>query len=338
VNGFEHLLEAAGEHAIPFSAVIELTERCNFVCRHCYLPAQRMTDELPLARILRLLEELADAGALNLGLTGGEPLLYPGWPAVVERARELHFAVHVLTNGSLVDADVASTLAGAFVAVDVSIYGTKRETFESVTRTPGSFEKVFRGVEHLRAQGARVTLKVPVMSLNAAEADSVLEYPERLGVTCQLFPQIVPRRDGDVAPLALRLSNAPAQPAVSGASLRPLADGERPPSEDERPCAAGARFVAIAHNGDVLPCLLLPFPAGNILERSFVEIWRSSPVLAGFRSIRWAALRTCSSCPKLAYCGRCPAQALHEDGDLLGPSRWACERAGVAPAKSSTGA
>lgn len=337
MSGFARLLEAATKQAIPFSAVIELTRRCDYSCRHCYLPPPCSASELPLRRVLDLLEELATAGTLSLGLTGGEPLLYPGWELVVERARELHFAVHLLTNGSLVDDGVARRLAQAIVAVDVSVYGTTRDTFEAVTRSPGSLERTLRGVELLCAEGVQVTLKVPVMSLNAAEADAVSGYAERVGAKCNFFSQIVPRRDGDTTPIALRQTgrrhlqvppeSEPSTPTVSeGASIG-----------DGLPCAAGARLAAIAHNGDVLPCLLLPFPAGNIRDQHFADIWQTSPVLARFRATRRSALRICGSCAHLSSCGRCPAQALHEDGDLLGPSRWACEQVGVAPGGTRAG-
>ena len=47
-------------------------------------------------------------------------------------------------------------------------------------------------------------------------------------------------------------------------------------------------------------------------------------MLETYRSIRRRDLRVCDRCDKLGFCTRCMALALHEDGDLRGPSSWAC--------------
>ncbi len=79
--------------------------------------------------------------------------------------------------------------------------------------------------------------------------------------------------------------------------------------------------------GDVLACNIMPVVAGNVLETSFREVWENSPWFKKLRGISRADLETCSECEKYAYCGRCPAQALVEDGDLMGPSKDACAQA-----------
>ena len=70
--------------------------------------------------------------------------------------------------------------------------------------------------------------------------------------------------------------------------------------------------------------IVLPDPAGNINRSSFREIWEHSTHLQQIRSIRRSDLLICSTCSKLPYCGRCNAQALVEDGNILGPSSAAC--------------
>lgn len=62
-------------------------------------------------------------------------------------------------------------------------------------------------------------------------------------------------------------------------------------------------------------------------DRPFREVWEGSPWLRRIRSLRRGDLAECSSCDKFSFCGRCQAQALVEDGDLLGPSSHARERA-----------
>jgi radical SAM protein with 4Fe4S-binding SPASM domain len=99
------------------------------------------------------------------------------------------------------------------------------------------------------------------------------------------------------------------------------------PAGDGPLCAAGVRYANITAAGDVLACNILPGPAGNINRASFREIWERSARLQRIRAIRRSDLQMCSSCSKLPYCGRCPAQALVEDGNILGPSSAACAHA-----------
>jgi radical SAM protein with 4Fe4S-binding SPASM domain len=110
----------------------------------------------------------------------------------------------------------------------------------------------------------------------------------------------------------------------------PGADCHHPDHAKEHPagdgpmCAAGVRFASINATGDLLACSVLPGAAGNINRASFREIWEQSPRLQRIRAIRRSDLSQCSTCSKLPYCGRCHAQALVEDGDILGPSSAAC--------------
>ncbi len=83
---------------------------------------------------------------------------------------------------------------------------------------------------------------------------------------------------------------------------------------------------------------MLPGAAGDLNEQSFREIWEGSPWLNRLRGITLRDLRTCSTCSKVSYCGRCHAHALVEDGDILGPSRSACDFAAAVERRHLKGA
>jgi radical SAM protein with 4Fe4S-binding SPASM domain len=322
------LYARADREAVPLTVTVELTRRCTYRCRHCYVPDLGSPDELPTERLLALLRELADAGTLFLAFTGGEPLLRRDWPAIARRARELGFAVEFLTNAALVDDAAARTLAQLHALASVSLHSMDPAVFEAVTGVPGSLALTLAGVKRLRAHGVEVLLKVPLSTLNRGAADAVHAYAGTIGAACEAYTVITSRSDGDATPLALRL---PAE-LVEEHYRRPWARCPRPEAglevrDDEPLCAAGTRAAHVTATGDVLACIDLPTPAGNLLERSFAEIWQASPWLARLRVIRRGDLRVCGECAKLAYCGRCHARALVEDGDLLGPSSWACDHA-----------
>src|SRR5437588_10304550 len=76
------------------------TYQCNLSCPHCCVPIE-WPDRLEIAAALRFLEDAHTEGIATLGLTGGEPFLYPEFVhAVCRRAGELGFRFDkIITNG-----------------------------------------------------------------------------------------------------------------------------------------------------------------------------------------------------------------------------------------------
>jgi radical SAM protein with 4Fe4S-binding SPASM domain len=333
--GFARLVATAVRHTIPLEVSVELSHRCNLSCRHCYLADRGAPGRLPTTRLRRLLDELAAAGTLFLALSGGEPLLEPDWLELARAGRELGCAVTLLTNGTLIDEGVADAVAELDLGVHVTIFGLDPAVSDAITGVRGAARRTRAGVEALRARGVEVLVKTPLTRLNVGADAGVAAWASALGADFQAFPDIVARSDGDPAPLALRLPAAALPPSYATRSGCPSPDRDR---GEGPPCAAGVRYCAVSPGGDLLACNLLRRSAGNLRDRSFRDVWESSPALHELRRIRRADLPACASCPALPSCSRCPAQALLEDGDLRGPSRRACERAGVAgpwPRRSS---
>ncbi len=332
---FWSLVERAEREAIPLDVSIELTWHCNFRCRHCYIPDYEAPDLLSTRRLLRLLEELAEMGTLFIALTGGEPMARSDWPVIARRARELGFHLMVLSNGSLIDEAAARLLADLDALVEISFHSADPAIFDRVTGVPGSHSRVLRAVHRLKDAGAEVELQVPVSNLNRDGAANVPKLARRLGVSSRVYTKILPAKDGNLAPLELRLSEIEAARIIRGAAaggrpLHPIA------VDDGRPlCAAGARYANITAAGEVMACAVLPGSAGNLNERGFREIWEGSHWLRQLRAIRRADLGECAGCAKIAYCGRCHAVAAAEDGDLLGRSAQACRLAEAIEAELS---
>lgn len=326
----ELLLTAEREH-IPLDVAVELTQRCNYACEHCYVPDHSVPDGLSTGRLLRLLEELSEMGTLFLTFTGGEVFLRRDWLEIARHARRLGFSLRLFSNGAAVDEEIARAVRALPAGVDISLYSLDPTVFERITRCPGSLERTLRGIETLRAHEVEVRLKVPIMTHNRDGVDEVFAYARRLGVDCRPDPRIVHRKDGGLEPLELQVPNRELANYYRGpeAGLDSPEECVRQPRHDGALCAAGVRLAHISSNGDVLACNLLPGSAGNINERSFRDIWEHSPLLAELRGLRRSDLPECADCARFAYCKRCMAQALVEAGDLRSPVRWSCEHAEV---------
>jgi radical SAM protein with 4Fe4S-binding SPASM domain len=324
----QRMWAAAALRHQPLSVSLELTHRCDFACRHCYIPDHAVPDGLLLGRLLTLLDELAAAGTLFLILTGGEPLLRRDWIVVARYARERAFALRVLTNGARIDARVADEIAALRASVEVSVYSTDPLVFAGITGRPGSLAAVLRGVELLRERDVAVMLKVPVMASNAAGVAGVFAFAASVGADCRAYPHIVHDKAGGLGPLALRAGEdellAFYRAGYPGSRTLPATPA---PAPDGPLCAAATRYCNITAAGEVQACNLIPRSAGNVNERPFADIWNDSAFFAELRALRHGDLTTCATCSRLSYCGRCYASALVEDGDLRGPWSFACRQA-----------
>ena len=136
---------ATAHRQIPLHVLLELTPACNLRCIHCYC-APGGQRPLNGEEVEGLLEQLAAAGTLHLSLTGGEAMMRPDFFDILRSARRLHFALNVLTNGTLIGPAEADALAAVGPwEVGISIYGPTAVIHDRVTRVPGSFERTKRG-------------------------------------------------------------------------------------------------------------------------------------------------------------------------------------------------
>lgn len=323
------LLVEAGKKAIPIEVSLELTHHCNFRCQHCYIPDFSAPDRLTTERILELLDELAEMGTLYLTLTGGEMFLRRDWYPIAKRARTLGFSLRLFSNGATVDPEVADAIRELHAAVEVSLYSMDPDVFERITQRQGSFAKTIRGIELLRERDVEVLLKIPMMVHNVKGFEKVFDYGRVIGAEVRADARIVAKKDGDLVTLKLRADEEDLMPLYRGGWTPCAVPGElgSDPRSDGPLCAAGNRYANITSAGEVRACNILPGVAGNLREHSFREIWEGSAWLKKVRAIRRSDLEVCGTCTKIAYCGRCHAQALVEDGNLLGPSSSACAHA-----------
>lgn len=324
------------EEAVPVSGGIELTRRCNLACVHCYVGDERTAPppgrrELDEAAWLALVDRMAEAGCLDLLITGGEPLLRPDFPAVYTRARERGMLVTLFTNATLVDAGTVSLLRDLPpFAVEASIYGATAATHERVTGVPGSFAALRRGLDLLAAAGVPLTVKTMLMTLNLGEIEAMAGIAAGLGARWRLDPALAPRLDGDRSPLAYRVPPAEAArlefPEEERARLwrgQYERGRDAPPEERLYTCGAGVTNFHVDPYGTLLPCGMAKRPARDLLREEFTAAWRA--VVDGVAAIDAPAGYRCRSCDRREICGLCPPFAELESGSPFEPLAYLCE-------------
>lgn len=140
---------------------------CNLACTHCFIscsPTNAAHGMMPLADVVRVLDEAERLGAKEYYLTGGEPFLNRDILAILEAALA-RGPVSVLTNGVLIRPDTAARLRALSDASEysldlrVSLDGWNAETNDAV-RGMGTFERILAGVRHLAGAGLNPVITV----------------------------------------------------------------------------------------------------------------------------------------------------------------------------------
>lgn len=346
-NNYALLSHVQGEayaRTVPLNVSLELTLNCNIRCLHCYnldrdAPRGSCHDragedarpDLSLGEIMGLLPELRDAGCLFLTLSGGEVLTYPHLFAVLDRARELNFAVQLLTNGTMLQPGIAARLGGYrnLLGVSVSLYGATPDVHDGITQIAGSWRRTWDGAQRLRAAGITVRLKFIVMGPNAHQVAEMRAQAETRGFAYLVDVTITPRHDGTRGSLAVRIGEDQLEALYRGPLRDLLPTGSQPVTEDRFPCNCARGNCAISVKGDVHPCVSVPWSAGNVREQRFADIWRTSPVFQKIRGLRIADYEACAPCPDKPFCSRNRGAAFNYSGSYTGTDPFVCRSAAI---------
>ncbi len=323
----------------PLNGTIEVTRRCPLTCLHCYNNLS-MSDteahrrELSYQELCRLMDDMADAGCLWLLLTGGEIFARPDFLDIYTYAKRKGFIVTLFTNGTLITERIADYLVSwRPFAIEITLYGHTKETYERLTGIPGSFEKCIRGIRLLRDRGLPLALKTVAVSTNRHEIPHMQAFADELGVAFKFDSMINPRIDCSQSPLDVRLS-----PEESVAL--DLADPKRadewvhfadevrkaleatPAADTVYQCGGGISSFAIDPYGRMSICVLSEAHKYDIRTGTFRDGWET--FLREQRAKRVTRPTKCVSCALKSACGMCPANAELDSGDAETPVDYLC--------------
>jgi SynChlorMet cassette radical SAM/SPASM protein ScmE len=338
----------------PRTVDIELTARCNLRCRYCYFfnnPAVEYRD-LPTDEWLDFFEELGTLGVMNVSLAGGEPFIREDLPALIEGIVRNRMRFSILSNGGLIDDDIAAFIAstGRCDYVQVSVDGSGPQTHDAC-RGKGSFDGALRGIRTLQRHGVKAAVRVTIHRHNVhdleATARLLLEELKLPGFgtnsagylgTCRLNADdvLLTTAERQAAMEALLRLNERYNGRIS-AQAGPLAEGRAqgtpafPKGGHLTACGCPSNKIAVRADGVIVPCNMLPhIELGRINRDALGEIWLHSPALNELRqrhAIPLAEFDFCAGCEYTPYCtGNCPGLAYTLTGQVNHPSPDACLR------------
>ena len=203
----------------PLSCTIELTYRCNFHCKMCYV---RMNDSqaAPYGRMktvdewLDMAKQMKDAGVLYLNLTGGECTIYPGFERLYEELSKMGFFVSIMSNaGAYTPAIRALFEKYPPYGASITLYGGSNETYKAVTGDPKGLDKTLENIRFFQSIGVPVSLNFTMIQENVRDYPKVGKICADLGIPYTLITDITGHQKDPAFSNALTSRLTPAQRA-----------------------------------------------------------------------------------------------------------------------------
>ncbi len=318
---------------VPLWVALELTYRCPLKCSWCNNPLdfERYGDgELDTGSWKRVIREARDLGALQLGFTGGEPMLRDDLEELVAYADEIGFYTNLITSGIGLTEDRMSALEKAGLKqVQLSLQSTRDRITDELVGARAHKLKL-EAARLIKAHGFPMVLNMPIVRQNIGQVGEMIEFAAEIGVeyiefaNVQYYNWALLNRD-ELMPTLQELREAEAV-----VNRWREANGETPkiyfviPDYFEgRPKACmngwGAIHLTMAPDGVAMPCQEARVIPGlefhSVRDKSLGWIWHESPLFQKYRGLDWMR-EPCRTCDEREQdFGGCRCQAFLLTGD-----------------------
>ncbi len=312
----------------PLSLVAELSYRCPLRCPYCSNPldwADKSSQELTTEHWLRAIRQSRQLGIVQLGLSGGEPLLRQDLEVLVEEAASLGLYTTLVTAATLLTPKRAEKLRQVGLDhIQISIQDSRAAESDSIAGIK-CFEQKLAAARLVKELGFPLTLNFVLHRHNLDRIEEMLQLAETLAAdrvelaNTQYYGWALQNRAA-LLPTHEQLQQA--ERAVKAARER----GKIPMgiiyvipdyyAEYPKPCMGGwgQRTIVVTPQGEALPCqvasVIPDLEFANIKNHSLEWIWYESPAFNRFRGTDWLP-ELCQSCDRVEIdWGGCRCQAL----------------------------
>jgi pyrroloquinoline quinone biosynthesis protein E len=321
---------SASKDASPYTLVAELTHRCPLACPYCSNPRELVGagDEMSTDEWLRVIDEAAELGVMQMHLSGGEPLARKDLEAIAARGRARDLYVNLVTSGIPLEHARLERLAPSIDHVQLSVQDATPASSDRIAGL-ASWDAKMRVASWVKQLGLPLTLNVVLHRANLDHVEAIVAMAERVGAdrlelaNVQMVTWALENAER-LLPTRAQLDHAR---TVAHAARERLAGGVEvvfvlPDWHADRPRACmdgwGRRFVVVAPDGTVLPChaaRTLPLKFDNVRSAPLAQVWHGSEAMRAFRGTDWMP-EPCSSCDRRDVDhGGCRCQAFALTGD-----------------------
>ncbi|MBS3137281.1 radical SAM protein [Candidatus Woesearchaeota archaeon] len=328
---------------IDGSVYLEITHRCNYNCKHCYVRSPQ-NREMPLERAIQIIDILKQNKFRKIIITGGEPLLHPNIKEIIEYVKKNGFKLVLITNGTLVkETNIDySLLDAAYVSFD----GSTEEEYRLLRGKEG-LAKAEEAIKYLASIGVKVSIgcilskfnvnKINelIKKLNTLPADKItVTIPQPFGRTLENKEiMLSPEEYNQCIPILAQAENIHFESMLCyPMELRNESEeiSNAPLFEKYMSgCAAGKKFIYISPEGFVTPCGYVTADknfmelTANITEKSLEEVY-DTELFQFYMNRSWESVTgKCTKCDYNIVCkGGCPLRSHYLKGNAKLPDPW----------------
>lgn len=325
----------------PLWLLAELTYRCPLQCPYCSNPLDfaKQEKELTTAQWIKVFEEAREMGAVQIGFSGGEPLVRKDLPELIRAARDLGFYTNLITSGiGLSEKKIDAFADAGLDHIQISFQASDETLNAALAGNAKAFRQKLDMAKAVKAHGYPMVLNFVLHRHNIDQIDKIIDLSIELEAddvelaTCQFYGWAQLNREGllPTRDQIARAENVVHQYREKMAGTGNLANllFVTPDYYEERPkgCMGGwgAIFLSVTPEGMALPChsaRQLPVEFPSVLNNTLQEIWYDSFGFNKYRGFDWMPepCRSCSEKEKDFGGCRCQAFMLTGNADNADP-------------------
>lgn len=304
---------------------IEFSLRCNFNCPYCYVGAESdFENELTIEEIGDTIQQAKDLGARKIIILGGEPMIYPKTLELIQFMREMNLEVEMFTNGSRITHAVAQQLYENQVRVVLKMNTFQKDLQNKLSGIHNAHQIIHTAFENLKKVGypsdkAVLAISTIICQQNFSELPEFWSWLREQNIL-PYFEMITPQEN------ALVNDWLYVEPDKALSLFQQLSDIDRTKyglEWDPQPPLVGNQCLRhqfsclVNSKGDVLPCVGVTLPVGNVRHKSLAMILKESEVMQNLRNHTETIKGECAECEKSESCYGCRGTAYQLTGDYL---------------------
>ncbi|TFF94475.1 MAG: radical SAM protein [Promethearchaeota archaeon] len=309
--------------------MINITERCNLSCKHCYITEKNKID-MPLKNLMSLIDDFYLYQGIRLILTGGEPLLYSQFKELLTKLTLIPLQKVILTNGVLIsemEEESLNLLKNNYFEVFVSIDGLEKS--HNDFRNANCFNATIKGIKTLLNNDITVSVNTMVHKQNLDEFEGIYKIISDLGkirnwsIDIPTFDEETPKKIREKYEISYE---------EGGEVLKNYGWGviyESPSEGEEVDYACGPYLMAVDVIGNITKCGFNFYDEsfGNVFKLGLKKSWELIQ-----KNLNWSIQDLeCAKieCEYLDECrGGCRYRALQHTGDIHGIDSFKCYQFG----------
>ena len=327
----EEIHQAAAANRL-LSMEIEFSRACNFRCVYCYLENRTAAaDELEPAEIRDVILQAEALGARKIIILGGEPSIYPRLIDMLRFIGSRGLTIEIFTNGSGITADLAKVLAEEKARVVLKMNSRMAEVQDRLAGTQGAFAVIDAALAQLRragypGPGLVLAISTIICRQNIAELPQLWQWLRQQDIE-PYFEVLTPQANA----ADNQWLHVPAEELHRLFTELAAIDRDQfgrnwqpqPPLVGNR-CMRHQVSCLVTARGEVMPCVGVTIPLGNIRQARLADILQGSEVLNNLKNFRQTITGPCRTCEKSAECYGCRGAAYQLTGDYLAsdPTCW----------------